>query len=826
MAFFSRRMVTVYLILAAIVIVALGVLGARIVGEQSALADASVRQEIPELVDQATARVAVLDRHLADMLIGNGNATPDDVRTTFIEIETIAARLAARAAVLQYDFDPELDGAIDDFIGTVRRGTPLLGQLDDRTAIERARRHVQDVADRVEALRLRGSRYAASLFRASHAALLHRFTYFVIAAFGLTVVVGLLLMAFSRQLLLLNGTNQRALSLARHLTTVREDLEHATVALEQSNTELAEQNRRLRENERILEERNYQFHAALDNMREGLCMIEPDGRLSIVNRRMLVLYDLDPRRVRPGMAVRDFLCDVAGKGHLSYAEMEDCFRRLTSAQPKAEPRTFDLSLNGGDLILELHEQPLDHGGWLITHEDVTERRHAHLRVQHLASHDPLTGLPNRAHFNETLITAMADRSCDVAILLVDLDRFKAVNDLYGHASGDRLLELLADRMRQVMPKDGVVARLGGDEFAVLIRGDDIRARACALAEQLLQTVRRPFDLGPAKIEIGLSAGIAVTPDDGLDARSLLRNADLALYTVKAGRLGSFRFFDSDMSASLERRHVLESELKTAITDGALTLHYQPIVSTATARIVGAEALLRWTSPTRGPIPADQVVAIAEETGLMVPLGNWIMREAIATAAGWPDHLSVAVNLSARQFRDPGLVRHVIDAVRQHDLSPRRLQLEVTETVLVEDDAGAAMADLRAHGIRLSLDDFGTGYASLSYLTRFPFDRIKIDKSFVRHAAERMDCRAIIDAVCGLAKSLGLDTVAEGIETETELEIIRAAGCGYGQGYYFGRPLPAADFLALVGHEADRNAAANNARRGGVPAWEWLHDKIG
>lgn len=818
MPFFSRRTVAVYLVLAATIIITLGVLGVRIVREQSDIADASLRQDVPELVDQATARIATLERRLADLLIDNGRAAPEDVRATFIDIEEIGARLAAHTAITSAVFDPELDGAIDDVIAAVRRGAPLLTDLTDPGRLEVARRHFQGVAERVETLRLRGSRYAERFFRASHSEILRRFAYFVAAAFGLTIVVGLLLLTLSRQLMLLNGTNQRALSLARHLTAVREDLEHASRALEQSNAELAEQNRRLRQNEAILEERNYQFNAALDNMLEGLCMVGPDGRVTIINRRLLALYQLDPDRAKPGIAITDLVQEMVDSGRVTGPEGTAALRRITLPQDEPTPRTYDIRLDDCTII-EVHEQPLAHGGSLITHEDVTERRQAHLRVQHLASHDPLTGLPNRAFFNDALIAAMADRSQDVAIMLVDLDRFKSVNDLYGHAAGDRLLEQLAHRLRETTGPDGTVARLGGDEFAVLLRGSDIRAQAVALAETVVRTARQPFDLSVTQLEIGISVGIAVTPDDGLDAQTLQRNADLALYAAKSQRLNSFRFFDAEMSAALERRHALETELRAAIGAGSLSLRFQPIVATETARIVGAEALLRWTSPTRGPVPAEQIVAIAEESGLMVPLGDWILREAIATAAAWPDHLSVAVNLSARQFRNAGLVPTVIDAVEQYGLSPRRLQLEVTETVLVEDDAGAAMAELRAHGIRLSLDDFGTGFASLSYLTRFPFDRIKIDKSFVRHAAARTDCRAIIDAVCGLGKALGLDTVAEGIETETELEIIRAAGCGYGQGYYFGRPLPAEDFLDLVGREsgAKRRLALPARPRDALPA---------
>jgi diguanylate cyclase (GGDEF)-like protein len=812
MTFFSRRTVAVYLILTAIIVVTLGFLGARIVREQAEAADASLRQQVPELVDQATARVAILERHLADLLIDNGRATPDDVRVAFGEIETIGARLAASTAVDVAAYDPALDGAITDFIAAVRRGAPLLTDLADPDRLDAARRHFQDVAARVDTLRLRGSRYAASFFRATHAAILHRFTYFIVAAFGLIVVVSLLLLTLSRQVLLLNGTNLRALSLARHLTTVREDLEHASRALERSNAELADQNRRLRDNEQILEERNYQFNAALDTMLEGLCMIAADGRLSIVNRRMLSLYRLDPDRVRPGIAMRDLVGDLIDGGRLPARDAETLLRHPD--QPAGPgPRTYDLHLDGGATIVEVHEQPLAHGGWLVTHEDVTERRQTHLRIEHLASHDPLTGLPNRTRFNEALAAAVAAPDRPAAIMLVDLDRFKSVNDLHGHAAGDRLLELIAERLRAVLPPDCLAARLGGDEFAVLIRGHDVRARAEALADRLVRAARRPFDLGIAHVEIGVSAGIAVAPDDGRDARTLQRNADLALYAVKAARLNTFRFFDAEMSACEERRHALETELKTAVAVGGLTLHFQPIVAAGTARIVGAEALLRWTSPSRGAIAADEIIALAEETGLMGPLGDWILREAIATAAAWPEHLSLAVNLSARQFRHSGLIATVLAALDRHGFAASRLQLEVTETVLCEDDAGAAMADLRAHGVRLSLDDFGTGYASLSYLTRFPFDRIKIDKSFVRQAADRPDCRAIIDAVCGLAASLGLDTVAEGIETEAELDIVRAAGCGYGQGYYFGRPMPARDFLALVG--------------GGHPdAVDWRRDAAG
>jgi diguanylate cyclase (GGDEF)-like protein len=807
MSFFSRRTIAIFMLLLAVTISTLTVLALRIVREQLDSASTRSVPDMPALVDGTLSGLASLDHQLADLLLENGHTAPQDVALTYAHTLEMAIRLDTAGRT--YDISPSLLVLADDVVDAIRRGAPLIDKLSEAAFTEAARAHFRTVATKMERLRSEGARFTSEVFRASHAVLTHRLISFVAASIGLAVVVGLLLLLLSRQLTLLDRSNRRATSLNDHLSEVSGDLERASHALEASNAELAEQNRRLRENEQVIEKRNYQFQAALENMLEGLCMVEPDGRLTIVNQRLLAIYRLAPTSVRPGMAISDFLDELGRTGRVAPGTLNAIRQRHTAAAESRRANTFDLHLDDG-AVVEVHEQPLVDGGWLVTHEDVTERRQAQLRVQHLATHDSLTGLPNRTQFNELLVAAMADRSEDVAIALIDLDRFKAVNDLYGHAAGDRLLELIADRFRAVARGRCIAARLGGDEFGLLVRGRNVRALVTNIAEEIIRRIREPFDLGAARVEIGLSAGIAVTPDDGLDTTTLQRNADLALYTVKSSRLNTFRFFDAEMGAALASRRSLEIELQRAIARNELVLHFQPIVATETARVVGAEALLRWTSPTRGAVSPEQIVAIAEETGLMASLGDWILGTAIATAASWPDHLSVAVNLSARQFRNPNLIHNVSEALARHDLNPRRLQLEVTETVLCEDDAGAAMSELRSFGIRLSLDDFGTGYASMSYLTRFPFDRIKIDKSFVREAASRTDCRAIIDAVCGLAKTLGLDTVAEGIETADELEIVRAAGCGYGQGYYFGRPLPAPDFLALV-------SAAPNGRILAAPA---------
>jgi diguanylate cyclase (GGDEF)-like protein/PAS domain S-box-containing protein len=437
-----------------------------------------------------------------------------------------------------------------------------------------------------------------------------------------------------------------------------------------------------------------------------------------------------------------------------------------------------------------------------THIDTTARRDAEREAEHLAHHDPLTGLPNRKRFQECLAGALlrangGDRPC--ALLLVDLDRFKAVNDTLGHSAGDTLLTEVARRLLAAMGPDDVAARLGGDEFAVILAGGG--RRAIEVGERLVAALHDPVYIdGGRRISVGASAGLAEAPADADGADALMQRADLALYRAKAQGRGRVQRYEPAMDRAREERRRLELDLRGALGRGEFVLHYQPIVAAADRRIVAREALIRWHHPERGLVAPDAFIPLAEETGLIVPMGAWVLREACREAASWSDASErIAVNLSAKQFGDEGLVTTAMSALASSGLAPDRLELEITETVLMTEENCRVMetlARLRDLGIRVALDDFGTGYSSLSYLRRFSFDKIKIDRSFVRHI-EDPDTAAIVHAIVGLANRLGRAVTAEGVETEAQFTAVAALGCTEIQGYLTGGPAPPRSAFALL-----------------------------
>jgi diguanylate cyclase (GGDEF)-like protein len=450
------------------------------------------------------------------------------------------------------------------------------------------------------------------------------------------------------------------------------------------------------------------------------------------------------------------------------------------------------------------------GGWVAVHEDITERRRAEAKIAHLARHDMLTNLPNRVLFREHLENAF-DRiqpGRGFAVHCLDLDHFKTVNDTLGHPIGDELLKLVAVRLVEAVPKTDFIARIGGDEFAVVQTGVDRPEQCSQLASRIVELVSRPYDIDGRHIVIGASIGIAIAPNDGVNPDLLLKNADMALYLAKEDGRGTHRFFEREMDKRLQLRRALEIDLRKAIANGEFEVYYQPILYLQTGKISGFEALLRWNHPERGMIPPLDFIPLAEETGLILPLGEWVLRTACAHAAKWPQAIAVAVNLSAMQFKGRNLVQLTLNALASSGLPASRLELEITESVLLQDETHvlSLLHQLRDIGVRISMDDFGTGYSSLAYLRNFPFDKIKIDRSFVRDMLVRKDCQAIVRAVVGLARSLGITTIIEGIETKEQLAGAKADGCDEGQGYLFAKPMPepkVAEFLA----ECDRVAAA-------------------
>ena len=441
-------------------------------------------------------------------------------------------------------------------------------------------------------------------------------------------------------------------------------------------------------------------------------------------------------------------------------------------------------------------------GYLVAVVDITERRKAEARIAYMAHHDGLTNLPNREFFQDRLGQALeGDQSGSnrVAVLCVDLDLFKNVNDSFGHPMGDRLLRLVADRLRSQVRGNNLVARLGGDEFAVILASEVSPNEVSDFSARLIKILSASYDIDGIEVVIGASIGVALSHGDGTTTEELMRNADMALYRAKSDGGGVHRFFEREMDRLAQKRRDMELDLRRAFANGEFELHYQPLVDIAADRISGFESLLRWRHPEKGMISPADFIPVAEDIGLIVSLGEWVLREACTEAANWPDDVKVAVNLSPVQFRSRNLVQTVISALAHSGLSPLRLELEITESLfLAETEANLAILhQLRALGISISMDDFGTGYSSLSYLRSFPFDKIKIDRSFVKDIAERSDCVAIVRAISGLGRSLNITTTAEGVETMDQLDWLRAEGCNEVQGFLFSAARPAAEVAALL-----------------------------
>lgn len=439
---------------------------------------------------------------------------------------------------------------------------------------------------------------------------------------------------------------------------------------------------------------------------------------------------------------------------------------------------------------------------LSTIVDVTERKRAEERISFLAHHDPLTGVGNRTTFSqeieEAVATAVAGHQ-PFALVLIDLDDFKTVNDTLGHAAGDSVLVETADRVRRLLRRTDLVARLGGDEFAVLLRGALSKEDVQLLAGRIIQAIAQPHGYEGHKLSVGASLGAAIAPVDARDAGTLLKCADLALYRSKREGKGAFHFFEPEMDAEMRERRELELELRSADLERELELHYQPIISLRTGGLRGFEALVRWRNPRRGMVSPAEFIPLAEETGMIDAIGRWVLEEACRRAAGWPKDLIIAVNASAVQFRQGRFADTVSRAIATSKLDPARLEIEITESVLLADTGAnlALLQRLKDVGVRVALDDFGTGYSSMSYLRRFPFSRLKIDRSFIRDIGSSRESMAIVRAIIGLGANLGIDTTAEGVETGAQLELLRQERCGEIQGYLFSPPVDSAGAARII-----------------------------
>jgi len=552
---------------------------------------------------------------------------------------------------------------------------------------------------------------------------------------------------------------------------------------------------RLERASRQLQLQNLRFDAALNNMSQGLAMVDADQKLVVCNSTYAQMFHLTPEEVQPGTPLARASDDkVARGGHPGIISSDHAERQQSSAK-----KIEHLPDNRDILVLS---QPMSDGGWVRTYEDVTERLRSEARIAHMARHDGLTGLPNRAFFLEKLdeqVDEFLKDGMHFSVFMLDLDGFKLVNDTLGHGAGDALLRAVADRLRFCIRQADVVARLGGDEFAILQRNlTDQHSDAVTLAAHLIATLSEPYDVGGREICISTSIGIAMAPAQGGTSEELLGNADLALYQSKLSGRDRYCVFEPSMETRSRLRRELQSDLRQALQKNEFVLHYQPIFDIATQRCIGMEALLRWRRGARELVPPDEFIPIAEETGLISPIGEWVLRTACRDARSWPDHVSLAVNLSSAQFGKGDLDKAVSGALAASGFPAERLELEITESILLGRTEGNVrlLRELKQLGAKIVLDDFGTGYSSLTYLSSFAFDKVKIDRSFVSAMTDRPDCAVIVNSIINLAHSLEMKIVAEGVETVEQLAILRAAGCSQAQGYLFSRPKPADELAEL------------------------------
>ena len=564
---------------------------------------------------------------------------------------------------------------------------------------------------------------------------------------------------------------------------------------EELNARLKKQYELGRAQEEALRARNFQFDAAINNMSQGLCFFDSEHRLIVCNDRFIDLYNIPASRVRPGMTLTEVVDLRIEAGSFPAMTREEYIRWRNDVSASNEAKDSTVDLQDGRTI-KIRHRPMAGGGWVATHEDITEQRQSEVKIEYMAHHDALTDLANRVLLNDRLEHALARIQNDqmVAVHHLDLDQFKSVNDTFGHPCGDRLLRIVAERLRCLVAESDTIARMGGDEFVIVQAAIADPADATSLAQRVIGALSEPYDIDGQQAVIGVSIGISVGPGDGSNTDKLLRNADLALYRAKSDGRGTFRFFEPAMDLQMQTRRVMEQDLRKALPGGEFELHYQPVVNLASKEISGFEALIRWNHPGKGLISPAAFIPLAEEIGFIVPMGEWVIRQACATAAQWPDHLHVAVNISAIQFRSPGLMQVIVGALAASGLAPTRLEIEITESVLLHDkDATlAVLHQLRALGIRIAMDDFGTGYSSLTYLQSFPFDKIKIDRSFVKNITENASSLNIVRAVAALANGMGMTATAEGVETAEQLDSIASEGCTEMQGFLFSKPLPAAE----------------------------------
>ena len=537
----------------------------------------------------------------------------------------------------------------------------------------------------------------------------------------------------------------------------------------------------------------------LANMSHGVLMFDSKARLVFCNQRYTEMYGLANDVVKPGSTLRDLL-DHRIKARTFSGDPDEYVGRLL--EKLAEGKTsYDVCKLSDGRAFSIVNKPMIGGGWLATHEEITERQRAEERIAHMARHDALTDLPNRILLRERLEHELkrVKRGECLAVLCLDLDHFKDVNDTLGHPIGDELLKVVADRLRAATRELDTIARLGGDEFAIIMTAMQQPTDAAALSRRVRESIVKPYQIDGHQIIVDISIGISVAPVDAVNPDQLLKNADMALYGAKADGRGTYRFFEPEMDSRMKARRTLEMDLRQALTKEEFELYYQPLVNLQTNDITAFEALVRWNHPSKGLISPAEFIPVAEETGLIIPLGEWVLRNACREAAGWPEHIKVAINLSPAQLKSRDVVATVRKALTESGVAGARVQLEITESVLMQNTFStlSTLHQLRALGVQIAMDDFGTGYSSLSYLRSFPFDKIKIDRTFIEDLSNGAEPLAIVHAVAGLAKCLNMISTAEGVETQQQLDKLQSVGCTEMQGYLFSKARPASEIADLL-----------------------------
>jgi diguanylate cyclase (GGDEF)-like protein len=564
------------------------------------------------------------------------------------------------------------------------------------------------------------------------------------------------------------------------------------VATHEDVTEQKRAEQLLAEKAAELEAMNIRFDAALNNMSQGLCMFDAEQKVVVSNARYGDIYNLGRDQIKPGTSLRQIL-EFRRQAGTSFATAPEVYLKVNVKKASEIQELAD----GRVVAIARHTMP--GGGWLTTHEDITDRARNERRIAFLAQHDLLTGLANRALFSEKLDDAakrLARHGITFTVLALDLDKFKNVNDTLGHPAGDQLLIEVARRLNSSLRDTDVLARFGGDEFAIIQENEKNQSEgAIKLALRIIGLIQQPFDLNGHRVSIGTSIGIAFAPEHGADAETLLKKADLALYAAKSGGRNDFRIFQPELTEAADIQKSMEGELREAIAQSELELHYQPVIDVRTRAVCGVEAFVRWHHPSRGLLAADRFLPLAEQTGLMLPLGEWILQQACVDAAAWPPHIRVAINISAAQFNKGNLFDVVLCTLVESGLAPERLELEIAEASLLDKNQAAhlqTIRQLKSLGVSMVLDNCGTGYSAASYLTGFPFDKIKIDRSVAQGFASRRDCAAVVASVLALAHGLDIATAAKGVESSEQFEALQAAGVDFAQGYLFGHPVPHAE----------------------------------